>query len=61
MIFRTGSFGLDKFPYDRWAANPGYMVADYLIRDFRQTDLFRGIFSYQDTDVVRLSHRRKHH
>ena len=54
MIFRNGSLGLDKFPYDRWGANPGYMVADYLIRDFRQTGLFRGIFSYQDTDMVRF-------
>jgi ABC-type uncharacterized transport system auxiliary subunit len=54
MIFRTGSLGLDKFPYDRWGANPGYMVADYLIRDFRQAGLFRGIFSYQDTDMVRF-------
>ena len=54
MIFRTGSISLDKFPYDRWGANPGYMVADYLVRDFRQANLFRGIFSYQDTDVVRL-------
>jgi ABC-type uncharacterized transport system auxiliary subunit len=54
MIFRAGSFGLDKFPYDRWGANPGYMVADYLIRDFRQAGFFRGIFSYQDTDVIRF-------
>jgi ABC-type uncharacterized transport system auxiliary subunit len=54
MIFRTGSLGLDKFPYDRWGANPGYMVADYLIRDFRQSGLFRGIFSYQDTDMIRF-------
>ena len=54
MMFRTGSIGLDRFPYDRWGANPGYMVADYLVRDFRQTGLFRGIFSYQDTDVVRF-------
>jgi ABC-type uncharacterized transport system auxiliary subunit len=54
MIFRTGSISLDKFPYDRWVANPGYMVADCLIRDLRDTNLFRGIFSYQDTDVVRF-------
>jgi ABC-type uncharacterized transport system auxiliary subunit len=54
MMFRTGSIGLDKFPYDRWGANPGYMVADYLIRDFRETNIFRGIFSYQDTETVRF-------
>jgi ABC-type uncharacterized transport system auxiliary subunit len=54
MIFRTGSFGLDKFPYDRWGTNPGNMVVDYLIRDFRQAHLFRGVFSYQDTDIVRF-------
>ena len=54
MMFRTGSIGLDKFPYNRWGANPGYMVADYLVRDFRQTNLFHGIFSYQDTDAVRF-------
>jgi len=29
------------------------MVADYLVRDFRQTGLFRGVFSYQDTGAVR--------
>ena len=54
MIFRAGSIGLDKFPYARWGANPGYMVADYVVRDFRQTNLFRGIFSYQDTEMVRF-------
>ena len=54
MIFRAGSFGLDKFPYDRWGTNPGNMVADYLLRDFRQAALFQGIFSYQDTDAVRF-------
>ncbi len=55
MIFRNGPFGLDKFPNDRWAANPGNMVADYLARDFRQAGLFRGIFSYRDTEVVRFT------
>lgn len=54
MIFRNGPFGLDKFPYDRWATNPGNMVADYLTRDFRQTGLFHGIFSYRDTEAVRF-------
>ena len=53
MMFRTGSIGLDKFPYDLWGASPGYMVADCLVRDLRQTGLFRGVFSYQDTEVVR--------
>ena len=54
MISRNGPFGLNRFPNDRWAANPGNMVADYLTRDFRKTLLFRGIFSYRDTEVVRF-------
>ena len=54
MMFRTSSIGLDKFPYDRWGTSPGYMVADYLVRDLRQNGLFRAIFSYQDTEAVRF-------
>jgi ABC-type uncharacterized transport system auxiliary subunit len=54
MIFRIDPFGSDKFPYVHWVTTPVDMVTDYLIRDFRQTDLFRGIFSYRDTDMIRF-------
>jgi ABC-type uncharacterized transport system auxiliary subunit len=54
MMSRIGPLGLDKFPHGRWAANPGDMVADYLIRDFRNIGLFRGIFSYRDSDMARF-------
>jgi ABC-type uncharacterized transport system auxiliary subunit len=54
MIFSIDPFGLDKFPYVHWVTNPVDMVTDYLIRDFRQTGLLRGIFSYRDTDMIRF-------
>jgi len=54
MLYRTGSFTLTPFPNDRWRVSPGDLVTDNLIRDLRHADIFRGVFSYRDTEVTRF-------
>ncbi|HUH65653.1 MAG TPA: ABC-type transport auxiliary lipoprotein family protein [Syntrophales bacterium] len=54
MISRTGPYGMDKLPFDRWGANPGDMVTDYLTRDFRQSAILQAVFSYRATDTARF-------
>lgn len=54
MLYRTGSFTLTPFPNDRWRVSPGDLVTDNLIRDIRHAGIFRGVFSYRDTEVTRF-------
>lgn len=54
MAYRTGPFSLNSFPSDRWKANPGDLITDNLLRDFRRTGIFRAIFSYQDLEKTRF-------
>jgi ABC-type uncharacterized transport system auxiliary subunit len=54
MLYRTGSFSLTPFPNDRWRVNPGDLVTDNLIRDIRHAGIYRGVFSYRDTEVTRF-------
>ncbi|HVO66934.1 MAG TPA: ABC-type transport auxiliary lipoprotein family protein [Syntrophales bacterium] len=54
MLYRTGSFNLTSFSNDRWRVNPGDIITDSLIRDFRHAGIFRGVFSYRDTEVTRF-------
>ena len=54
MLYRTRSFTLTPFPDDRWRVNPGDLVTDNLIRDIRHAGIFRGVFSYRDTEVTRF-------
>ena len=54
IVFRTGAFSLTAYPYNRWRANPGDMVTDYLVRDFRHGGLFRAVFSYRDPEKTRF-------
>ena len=54
MIFRKDSYSLDSFNYSRWAVNPADMIADSLLRDIRESGLFRAVFSRYETDEGRF-------
>jgi len=43
MIYRQGEFRVGRYPHDRWAANPGNLIADLLARDFDSADTFRAV------------------
>jgi len=44
MVYRPSPYQSEVYRYHRWRVNPGYLVTDYLIRDLRNSRLFRGVF-----------------
>jgi ABC-type uncharacterized transport system auxiliary subunit len=44
MVYQPQPFKSETYNYSRWRANPGYLVSDYLLRDFRDSHLFSAVF-----------------
>lgn len=44
MVYQPRPFQSQTYNYSRWRANPGYLVTDYLIRDLRESGLFKAVF-----------------
>ncbi|MDI6852913.1 MAG: ABC-type transport auxiliary lipoprotein family protein [Deltaproteobacteria bacterium] len=49
MVYRPSPLESATYHYSSWRVNPGYMVTDYLARDFRQAGLFKAVFSRGST------------
>jgi len=43
IIHREGEHATGAYFYSRWSANPGYMVADLLARDFAESGVYRAV------------------
>ncbi len=54
MVYRPGAYRLAVYQYHRWRTEPGEMVTDYLVRDFRSSGLFRAVFSYRQPEEARF-------
>ena len=54
MVYRENPFNYNVYNYHRWRVNPGDMVTDYVLRDARNSDLFKAVFSYRDTKNTRF-------
>lgn len=48
MVYRSGDYQVSVYNYHRWRVNPGDMVTDFLLRDFRKGRAFGPVFSYRD-------------
>jgi cholesterol transport system auxiliary component len=44
MVYQPRPYQSQTYNYSRWRANPGYLVTDYLIRDLRESGLFKAVF-----------------
>jgi ABC-type uncharacterized transport system auxiliary subunit len=44
MVYQPRPFQSQSYNYSRWRANPGHLVTDYLIRDLRESGLFKAVF-----------------
>jgi ABC-type uncharacterized transport system auxiliary subunit len=53
MIYKEGPNLRNVDPYNRWRTKPGEMVTEYLIRDLRNSGLFRAVISYNDSQETR--------
>ncbi len=54
MVYQPQPFKSDTYNYSRWRANPGYLVTDYLVRDFRDAHLFDAVFGPSSTGKHRF-------
>ncbi len=54
MVYQPQPFKSDTYNYSRWRANPGYLVTDYLVRDFRDARLFDAVFGPAATGRYRF-------
>lgn len=43
MIYQPHPYKSDAYQYHRWRVNPGNMVTDYLLRDLRNSGLFKAV------------------
>lgn len=54
MLYKPDAYRLEAYNYHKWRTTPGDMVTDYLVRDFRQSGLFRAVFSYRQPEPARF-------
>jgi ABC-type uncharacterized transport system auxiliary subunit len=43
IVYRDDAYATGTYPYDRWSANPGSMVADLLARDLAAAEVYRAV------------------
>jgi len=53
MIYKEGPNLRNVDPYNRWRTKPGEMAAEYLVRDLRNSGLFRAVVFYNDSEETR--------
>jgi ABC-type uncharacterized transport system auxiliary subunit len=54
MVYQPQPYQSQSYNYSRWRANPGYLVTDYLIRDLRESGLFKAVFGPGSTGKPRF-------
>jgi ABC-type uncharacterized transport system auxiliary subunit len=54
MVYQPQPFQSQSYNYSRWRANPGYLVTDYLVRDLRESGLFKAVFGPDSSDKYRF-------
>jgi len=54
MVYRENPFNHNAYNYHRWRVNPGDMVTDFVLRDARNSGIFKAVFSYRDTNNTRF-------
>ena len=53
MIYKEGPNLRNVDPYHRWKTKPGEMATEYLVRDLRNSGLFRAVISYSNSGETR--------
>lgn len=55
MVYMENPYRTGAYWYNRWRANPGSLVTDYLTRDLRDSGLFQAVFPYDLSGPARFS------
>lgn len=54
MVYRPSPYQSAAYAYNRWQVSPAHLVTDFLLRDLRQSQLFAGVFGYQQSGIGRF-------
>ena len=54
MVYQPQPFKSETYNYSRWRVNPGYLVTDYLLRDLRDSRLFKAVFGPDSSGKYRF-------
>lgn len=54
MMIRSGQYRFDSYDYSRWHVNPADMISGFILRDITRSGIFRGTYSYYDTELSRF-------
>ncbi|MDD3579643.1 MAG: ABC-type transport auxiliary lipoprotein family protein [Desulfobacca sp.] len=54
MVYQAEPFKSDAYHYHRWRVNPGFLVTDYLVRDLRNSGLFKAVWGATSSDDCRF-------
>lgn len=54
MVYRPAPYRAETYEYSSWRVNPGFMVADYLIRDLRDSHLFKAVLTADGSKLTRF-------
>ncbi|MCG6535648.1 MAG: ABC-type transport auxiliary lipoprotein family protein [Syntrophales bacterium LBB04] len=55
MVYQPAPYKLQQYQNSKWRINPGDMVTDYLLRDLRNQNLFKAVFSYREPADARFA------
>jgi ABC-type uncharacterized transport system auxiliary subunit len=53
MVYKEGPNLRNVDPYNRWRTKPGEMATEYLVRDLRNSGLFRAVIYYNESEETR--------
>lgn len=45
--YRKNDFRTNEYPYHRWETDPARLISYFLFRDIKNSDLFKGVFTYE--------------
>ncbi|MBM4287925.1 MAG: hypothetical protein FJ135_07210 [Deltaproteobacteria bacterium] len=54
MIYFPRPYETSSYVYNRWMVSPSHMVTDFLLRDLRNSGLFKGVFGHQQSGLGRF-------
>jgi cholesterol transport system auxiliary component len=54
MVYLPRPLETSSYVYNKWQVDPSHMVTDFLLRDLRQSNLFKGVFGYQQSGIGRF-------
>ena len=54
MVYSPRPLETSSYVYNKWQVDPSHMVTDFLLRDLRKSNLFKGVFGYQQSGIGRF-------